>query len=1267
MHTGGLMDIKKILSFVAFMLLSIPIAFAQSTTVNGTIVDPSGNIWANATVTAQFQQTPNTPGPYVWSGGAYNTQPAAVTTDSTGAFSISLPSNSAIAPSGSSWQFTVAPNATLPAAIVNIQLTGGTLDIVPIITAFSAWPVGNIQGTFVSKAYNVTQVGSVPLNVGALVYNTTLKQLEFWNGSVWAPIGSGGGGSGTPAGNGVVQFSNLGGTNFVSGATIDTDVYSGSAGAQAVCTTTVCDLFTPANSTNLEPGESLPTLAGGKISGMWIDHRGNRLSEYFTNPGIAPSFPTFSQAQAAHPINIIYTEPNPAATAGTEQNDRFKIDYYTSPGFSNGNAGCPLFCPPVGYSSVAQWSIFNDTNDQITINSAGIGNSAGEICVFAGAGDHQCGLGGMFVQYAGGYMAPSDEGLHAMGSAHIYSLGDWQGTITSLTDANHFKASQSANAGQQGQGRFLLDFSNIPKDNGGTTLSNTTPVDLITEPIGITPGYVTINSVTLPASTAVGTTTNDCTVPTQFGGVATGQNGGVDGCQITVSSGAFVAGTSPVCMAHNSGNLFDIGMKMLSNPTVLSGGHQTIYASMHRSIPAGSIVFQGGACSWGILLNGDGKGGQSQNNTVVFGSVFPIVGSEAHKLYYLDYNSSQAWNPIPNPGSQWGSRDTGNTPAAHGFFFTTLTRTGGFVTGLTGSHGQTFPPGWEMLSAAKFFSVSGCADPSFNTPALNAVIGMPGPEANRITYAQAGPNAVCNNAVIALQNTTIGPVFLAEVYDVTNHSPGLAPYQVVDGTFALSYQPNFHVGDVMDSPPHYAANADGLRISQEIAQPMYDNAGLAINLQNVSSYTGAAITIHAQAPQNEYWGNGGTGYPAMGLHFYNFTSDLIHSDYAPAPQSALLNIGYSYGTAGDPAVTPNYFRHYDIWRLNGGKDNLNWDIDNQIYTMCFDFGNCTWSMSPTGSFQSTPAIFTNIQYALNFNGTYKAVTAFSECAPLNNNGFSPSCYHPIVTNNAVVTQTGTPGTTAYNYIVAVNDVNGIDMSRIFTNYTGNAVLSNTNYNNIPCTDIPAGLSGAIYAFVNPAIFKVGDCASSASVVLDKGIYGPGQPQDPLIDGGWFDSGGFRAQGLTGMFGFSQPFAAAGDPTAITASFNQESPGVVDLNGTTRGDKQGSLQLLNLTVNGTCTGCGGGGGIADVTFALPTSSIGANSCTAVGTVPMAGLTTAMGFYTAFTSDPSGVNGWGANGGMVFTAWPTANTLNWKVCNQTSGAITPGAIGINVGAR
>jgi tetratricopeptide (TPR) repeat protein len=75
--------------------------------------------------------------------------------------------------------------------------------------------------------------------------------------------------------------------------------------------------------------------------------------------------------------------------------------------------------------------------------------------------------------------------------------------------------------------------------------------------------------------------------------------------------------------------------------------------------------------------------------------------------------------------------------------------------------------------------------------------------------------------------------------------------------------------------------------------------------------------------------------------------------------------------------------------------------------------------------------------------------------------------------------------------------------------------------------------------------------------------------------------------------------------------------------------------------------------------------GANSCSSASTQTMIGLTTQSVIMPGYSSDPSGLTGWGSTGGMVFQAWPSAaNTLSWKVCNQTTSSITYSSITFNV---
>jgi hypothetical protein len=178
---------------IVFIFLCSIGAVAQTTTVTGPIIDPSGNTWSVATVHAVFVPTPNVPGPYVWSGGAFNANPPTVTTDAGGNFTLTLPSNTSITPSGSSWQIITGPNATTSAAIASVMLSGGSLDISTAYTAVGGWPTTRINPTPITTVYNTNQTLPPPTGQGGMVYNTTTQQMEIYTISGWVTFANVGG------------------------------------------------------------------------------------------------------------------------------------------------------------------------------------------------------------------------------------------------------------------------------------------------------------------------------------------------------------------------------------------------------------------------------------------------------------------------------------------------------------------------------------------------------------------------------------------------------------------------------------------------------------------------------------------------------------------------------------------------------------------------------------------------------------------------------------------------------------------------------------------------------------------------------------------------------------------------------------------------------------------------------------------------------------------------------------------------------------------
>lgn len=88
-------------------------------------------------------------------------------------------------------------------------------------------------------------------------------------------------------------------------------------------------------------------------------------------------------------------------------------------------------------------------------------------------------------------------------------------------------------------------------------------------------------------------------------------------------------------------------------------------------------------------------------------------------------------------------------------------------------------------------------------------------------------------------------------------------------------------------------------------------------------------------------------------------------------------------------------------------------------------------------------------------------------------------------------------------------------------------------------------------------------------------------------------------------------------------------------------------------------------IASGTSALGTGAISAGTCATVVTTAATGTQTTDAIVAAFNADPTGVTGYNPAGAGPLTIYkyPTADNVNFKVCNWTSGSITPGAITLN----
>lgn len=89
-------------------------------------------------------------------------------------------------------------------------------------------------------------------------------------------------------------------------------------------------------------------------------------------------------------------------------------------------------------------------------------------------------------------------------------------------------------------------------------------------------------------------------------------------------------------------------------------------------------------------------------------------------------------------------------------------------------------------------------------------------------------------------------------------------------------------------------------------------------------------------------------------------------------------------------------------------------------------------------------------------------------------------------------------------------------------------------------------------------------------------------------------------------------------------------------------------------------------VASNTLALATGAIGSAACTSAQTATATGLVTTDVVVASFNGDPTAVTGYVplTSGMLTIIVYPTADTFNVKVCNNTTGSITPGAITLNL---
>jgi hypothetical protein len=715
-----------------------------------------------------------------------------------------------------------------------------------------------------------------------------------------------------------------------------------------------------------------------------------------------------------------------------------------------------------------------------------------------------------------------------------------------------------------------------------------------------TAGSVTTTNIS-SLTRAAGTYNSVVTATGTFSGLQVGEVLFLNGCSdITICTIA----TTPLLTATSTSftyNQTSANAAITTPITTASFSLQPVTMSMHQSAPAGSYFFQGISSGWTVSLLGDEIYDQG---ATVDGSVYPIGGCyTAHLCAYFSLYASQGFAGIPaSLGSAARSKGLSDSTTFGGAMNASLVRTGNVVTvtpygTAPGAHPVNAAPTYFNFNATAYFGVTCPTDSTFNLPRnYNGFMYVTSTSPVTLQYTQAGSNAnsTCPNALLYPQG--VGATFnqSAEIYDSVDHTPGVT--NPLDGTYSISYQPNFVVNENLYSPPHYSLSAQGQYTVMGLAEPARGSSAISIALNYTSAFDAPAIKVNI-APTGVYTaGHQGSGTPAPVLQVTGNSSAVVDMVNAPTFMGCIVCTGYmaEYESLGNiPA--PQLFDIYNILSLKSGYDTL--QFNEYTDKMTWNFAGqplITWDPNTNFNFALTTAF-----RAVQFDGTVSGgglatLTQFHSGQPNRPDAGSPVSYDLVIPGNynppynannlnAIgVTVNGSGGSQEYIYTM------GITVPGVGTMFTGQssvygsyATLTSSNYNILPCTLLagaPAGSTAIFYQLLGPGIPNLqmypvtGTCTASSQVINDTGSYGATVGAVAMSGGASLYSGTHAVIGDVGGYCWTQGdiFGTSTPSTTITGCLRQiaGSDGSFRFDGPTSGDGAGKLSLATLSAHGT---------------------------------------------------------------------------------------------------
>jgi hypothetical protein len=623
------------------------------------------------------------------------------------------------------------------------------------------------------------------------------------------------------------------------------------------------------------------------------DRRGGATSESFFNP-----LPLQDGGQnAARSINLLSTQSAQSVLAATGSGGITSVGLNIT---STGLAGGTNVFPAAIQGSVpyfkTTYSAETMTGQNYTLGQHVLFNEA-QNCYAVG----DCLMGGEFMQASGGFRDDADEGSHPFDRNFTEDQRVFEGSCASGCAAGStvVQIRPSANAGTQGEGRYLIDT------NPGKTIS--TGVLTGGSNLGGRQPSAAFSGTSFPVSVFLETAQ---TIPTQSNSI----NPGTVTVPIATSAlpAGFASNTAALPAASGVACVSDVAVPdnrplnfETAAYTTIDGTH--LQMTLVRPHASGATIAVGGLCGYGLE--------QTVDTTAGIRQVFPVIGSPSPtSLLYAGGSTSI----VGQQGLTSGFADIALTVAS-------VARTNNVVTVTTTAN---VPQDLNGLT----LTVANVADSSYDG---SFQVTSTGP--NTLTYANSGANSTSSGGTLSLVTGGYTLYPMAEVESVYNPAT-----KAVDGLMTLAANTvNWAAGDTVEQPHYFQEKVsdDTDFVTQFTPRPAsLQSAGITYEGNNGGGLIG--YQIYNSTAASNYFGNGGTHIPpSIGMNILGIWN---HSMEMQAGESTVFQVHCNSHGCG------NWSSPYDLFDMDSsaGEDRIRYAPTTS--TLSYTLRGVAYTFAPQG-------------------------------------------------------------------------------------------------------------------------------------------------------------------------------------------------------------------------------------------------------------------------------------------------------------------------------